>query len=179
MARRDDEEFLRFAAGYGGQMRRTAYLLSGDWHRAADITQEALIRLYVGWPRLDPAAGLRAYARRAVVSVLVDSSRKRSSGEQPSAELPEGSVEDATGNVADRLLLVEALAELPPRQRACVVLRFYEDLSVEEVAVALGCRSGTVTSQTARGLAALREAFQRRGGDLVLGQDTSTEARTW
>lgn len=179
MARRDDEEFLRFAAGYGAQMCRTAYLLCGDWHRAADLTQEALIRLYVAWPRLDTSAGLRAYVRRAVVSALVDSARRRSSTERPSAVMPEGSVEDATGIVADRLLLMEALAELPPRQRACVVLRYYEDLSVDEVAVALGCRSGTVKSQTAHGLAALREAYRRRGGDLVIDHGASTEARTW
>jgi RNA polymerase sigma-70 factor (sigma-E family) len=179
MARRDDEEFLRFAAGYGAQMRRTAYLLCGDWHRAADVTQEALIRLYVAWPRLDTDAGLRAYARRAVVSVLVDAARKRSSHERPRADLPDGVVEDPAGDVADRLLLMQALAELPPRQRACVVLRFYEDLSVEDVAAALGCRSGTVKSQTARGLTSLREAFRRCGGDLLLGQDESTEARTW
>ncbi len=178
MARRDDDEFLRFAAGYGGQMRRTAYLLCGDWDRAADVTQEALIRMYVAWPRLDTGAGLRAYARRAVVSATVDAARKRTNREQPRAYLPEVAVEDPTEDVAERLLLKQTLAELPPRQRACVVLRFYEDLCVEDVAAALGCRAGTVKSQTARGLAALREGFRRRGGDLLLGQDESTEART-
>jgi RNA polymerase sigma factor (sigma-70 family) len=78
------------------------------------------------------------------------------------------------------MLLLEALAELPPRQRACVVLRYYEDLGVEEVAAALGCRPGTVKSQTARGLDRLREAYLARGEALVADHPGPTqEARTW
>ena len=70
-----------------------------------------------------------------------------------------------------------ALAELPPRQRACVVLRFYEDLSVEAVAEALGCRTGTVKSQTARGLDALRAAYARHGGELLVRPRIPAEAK--
>ena len=70
--------------------------------------------------------------------------------------------------MVDRLLLMAALADLPPRQRACVVLRYYDDLSVEAVAETLGCRTGTVKSQTARGLEALRTAYARHGGELLV-----------
>jgi RNA polymerase sigma-70 factor (sigma-E family) len=170
MGRRDEDEFVAFAEACRPSLRRTAYLLCGDWDRAADLTQEALVRVYVAWPRLEDR-GLRSYARRAVTSVAVDQARKRSSREVPVPQVEDrvgDTVRDPTDQVGDRLLLMSALAELPARQRACVVLRYYDDLSVESVAEALGCRTGTVKSQTARGLEALREAFRRHGGELVV-----------
>ena len=167
MARRDDSEFIAFAEACRSGLRRTAYLMCGDWERAADITQEAMVRVYVAWPRLERDRGLRAYARRAVISVAIEQSRKRSSREVPTAHLGDQPVDDPADQVADRLLLMAALAELPARQRACVVLRFYDDLSVEAVAEALGCRTGTVKSQTARGLDALRAAYTTHGGELL------------
>jgi RNA polymerase sigma-70 factor (sigma-E family) len=182
MARREAAEFLDFADAYRERMRKTAYLLCGDWERAADITQEALIRLYVAWPRLDPDAGLRGYARRTVANVAIDLSRKSWSRERPAEVVPSTVVEDQSAGVAERLLLMAALAELPPRQRACVVLRYYEDLSVEEVSDVLGCRAGTVKSQTARGLVALREAYRRRGGELATTEPEpagTAEELTW
>lgn len=167
MARRDDDEFAAFAAASGAALRRTAYLMCGDWDRAADVVQEALIRVYVAWPRLDQDRDVLAYARRAAVRVAIDQSRKRSSREVPTPRAGDRLVADPTDVVADRALLMAALADLPPRQRACVVLRFYEDLSVETVAEVLGCRTGTVKSQTARGLDALRVAYTRHGGELA------------
>jgi RNA polymerase sigma-70 factor (sigma-E family) len=167
MSRRDASDFTEFAEGRSAALRRTAFLLCGDWDRAADITQEALIRVYLAWPRLDQDHGLNAYARRVVVNVAVDQGRKRSSREVPTDRVPDRVVDDSSQQVADRSLLMDALAELPGRQRACVVLRYYEDLSVEAVAEALGCRTGTVKSQTARGLVALRGAYARRGGELL------------
>lgn len=166
MGRRDESDFVAFAEACRPALRRTAYLMCGDWERAADITQEALVRVYVAWPRLEQDHGLRAYARRAVTSVAIEQARKRSSREVPTAHLRDRTVDDPADQVADRLLLMTALAELPARQRACVVLRFYDDLSVEAVAEALGCRTGTVKSQTARGLDALRAAYARHGGEL-------------
>ena len=161
-------------------MRRTAYLMCGDWHRAADLTQEALIRLYVAWPRLDKHAGLYRYARQTVVNVAIDAARKRSSGEVPgSSARVDPRVADPTAHVADRMLLMEALAELPTRQRACVVLRYYEDLGVDEVAALLGCRPGTVKSQTARGLQALRRSYAGHGGQLQTDHRAAREATTW
>jgi len=180
MQRREESEFVSFAQACRPALRRTAYLMCGDWERAADITQEALVRVYVAWPRLDQDHGLRAYARRVVTSVAIEQARKKSTHEVPTAHPTDRPVDDHTTVVADRLLLMTALAELPPRQRACVVLRFYEDLSVEAVAEALSCRTGTVKSQTARGLAALRAAYERHGGELVvrprLGAGAGTEA---
>jgi RNA polymerase sigma-70 factor (sigma-E family) len=174
---RDKGEFVAFAEACRPALRRTAYLMCGDWERAADITQEALIRVYLAWPRLDRDRGLRSYARRAVVSVAIEQARKMSSREIPTEELGGGSTADPAGQVVDRVLLMSALAELPPRQRACVVLRFYDDLGVEAVADALGCRPGTVKSQTARGLEALRAAYARRGGELWVRDDARTDAK--
>jgi len=180
MGRRDEGDFLEFASSASDGMRRTAYLMCGDWHRAADFTQEALVRLYLVWPRLDKHAGLYRYARQTVVNVAIDAARKRSSGELPShTAMTERGTEDSAAQVADRLLLMQALAELPARQRACVVLRYYEDLGVDEVASLLGCRPGTVKSQTARGLEALRRSFGRRGGELKTERQEAREATTW
>ena len=166
MARRDDDEFAAFAAASAAPLRRTAYLICGDWDRAADVTQEALIRMYVAWPRLDRERSLLGYARRTAVRIAIDQARKRSSQEVPTLDLVDGTTDDLTSQVTDRVLLMAALADLPPRQRACVVLRYYEDLSVDAVAQTLGCRAGTVKSQTARGLDALRAAYARHGGEL-------------
>jgi RNA polymerase sigma-70 factor (sigma-E family) len=168
VARRDDDEFATFATACRAQLRRTAYLMCGDWDVAADLTQEALVRVYVAWPRLERDHGLRAYARRAVVSVAIDRSRRRWSRELAVADPADRETADPAEGVVDRLFLMQALAELPPRQRACVVLRYFEDLSVDATADALGCRPGTVKSQTAHGLAALRAAYARHGEELVV-----------
>ena len=111
------------------------------------------------------------------MSVAIEQARKKSSREVPAAHLRDRSVEDPSGQVVDRMLLMAALAELPARQRACVVLRYYEDLSVEAVAETLGCRTGTVKSQTARGLDALRAAYARHGGELVVRPRVPAEAK--
>ena len=169
MARRDDEGFVEFAAARRDRLRRTAYLICGDWHRSSDIVQEALIRLYVAWPRLERKDGLTAYARRAVVSVAIDQSRRRSSTELPSEVGDQApATDDVAGGVADRDLLMRALASLPKRQRACVVLRYYEDLPVAEVATALGVNEGTVKSQTSRALASLKAMFEEHDREALL-----------
>lgn len=176
MARRNDADFAAFVVASVPGLRRTAYLMCGDWDRAADITQEALIRMYVAWPRLDRDRDIRAYARRTAVRIAIDQSRRRSSREAPTLDLVDDPVADFASRLVDRELLMAALADLPARQRACVVLRYYDDLSVESVAKALGCRTGTVKSQTARGLEALRAAYARHGGELRLSDpDHETE----
>ncbi len=167
MPRRDDADFAAFVVACGPGLRRTAYLMCGDWDRAADIAQEALVRMYVAWPRLDRRRNLFGYARRTAVRIAIDQARKRSTREVPTLDLVDVTTDDVIGQVTDRVLLMAALADLPPRQRACVVLRYYEDLSVESVAEVLGCRSGTVKSQTARGLDTLRAAYARHGGELA------------
>jgi len=168
-----DAEFSEFAAAAHSRLRSTAYLLCGDWERAADHVQEGLIRVYVAWPRLVRRGGELAYARKAVVSAFLDASRKRSSTERPTesdTERPSG--EDVATHVSDRAALMAALARLPQRQRACVVLRYFEDLDVRETAVALRCSEGTVKSQTSRALASLRSMFESASRDelAVIGE---------
>jgi RNA polymerase sigma-70 factor (sigma-E family) len=125
-----------------------------------------LVRVYVAWPRLTRQGRELAYARKAVVSVFLDASRRRSSRERPLAAPPDrASGEDVAGEVTDRAALMTALAELPERQRACVVLRYFEDLDVRETAAALGCSEGTVKSQTSRALASLRVMFEDASRD--------------
>lgn len=166
MRRRNDDDFVEFAAARQPQLRRTAYLMCGDWQQAADIVQEALIRVYVAWPRLEKKGGLAAYSRRAVVSVAIDMSRRRSSTEVPApSDDSVASTVDVAGAVTDREALMSALAQLPPRQRACVVLRYFEDLPVAEVARHLGISEGTVKSQTSRALASLQSTFRDVGHD--------------
>lgn len=161
-----DAAFTEFAAASRARLRNTAFLLCGDWDRASDHVQEALLRVYVAWPRLVRRGGELAYARKAVVSVFLDATRKRSSTERPVPEHPDhASREELAVAVADRVALMAALARLPSRQRACVVLRYFEDLDVRETAAALRCSEGTVKSQTARGLTSLRAMFEDASRD--------------
>ena len=164
-----DAAFTEFAAANRTRLRSTAYLLCGDWHRASDHVQEGLLRVYVAWPRLVRQGGEVAYARKAVVSAFLDARRKRSSTERPTSTSPErSSGEDVAAAVADRDALMAALARLPQRQRACVVLRYFEELDVRETAAALGCSEGTVKSQTSRALAALRAMFEDASRDEIV-----------
>jgi RNA polymerase sigma-70 factor (sigma-E family) len=159
--RRDEADFVDFAQGSVAQLQRTAFLMCGDWHRAEDAAQDALVRVYTAWPRLKHRGGLRSYAHKALVSVVLDQAKRPWRREHAAGELPdEGVASDAARTVDDRRLVVEALAGLPPRQRACVVLRHYVDLSLEETAQALGIGVGAVKSQTSRGLASLRDAMR-------------------
>jgi RNA polymerase sigma-70 factor (sigma-E family) len=162
-----DDDFVEFAEASRERLHQSAYRLCGDWHRASDITQEALMRVYVAWPRLERKACGAAYARRAVMSVVVDQSRKRSSTEVPAIAVEAASsARDLAGEIADRQAVMHALARLPQRRRACVVLRYLEDLSVEEVADLLGIDEGTVKSQTWRGLASLRRMLEDESDDM-------------
>ena len=157
---RDEAAFVEFAVAVRGQLRRTAYLICGDWDQASDHVQEGLIRVYVAWPRLTRAGREHAYARKAVVSACIDHARRRSSTEVPSgSDRDVASGQDVAEAVAVRAALVSALGQLPPRQRACVVLRYVDDLSVADTAAVLGCTEGTVKSQTSRALASLRSTF--------------------
>jgi len=164
-----DAAFTEFAAASRARLRSTAYLLCGDWDRASDHVQEGLLRVYVAWPRLLRNGGELGYARKAVVSAFLDSSRRRSSTERPSAAHPDRPTgEDVAAAVADRQALMAALARLPQRQRACVVLRYFEELDVRETAAALRCSEGTVKSQTSRALASLRAMFDEASRDELI-----------
>ena len=173
---RDEAAFVEFATAVRARLRRTAYLLCGDWDQASDHVQEGLVRVYVAWPRLTRVGHEYAYARKAVVSAFLDHVRRRSSTEvvaEPDARLASG--HDIAESVSARLALMVALAELPPRQRACVVLRYFEDLSVADTAALLGCSEGTVKSQTSRALASLRTVFEGS----PLGELVTEGAASW
>ncbi|ADB32320.1 RNA polymerase, sigma-24 subunit, ECF subfamily [Kribbella flavida DSM 17836] len=175
MRRRSEADFTEFAAAALRRLRRTAYLMCGDWHRAEDAAQDALVRVYRAWDRLDHHAGLNTYAHRAVVSVVLDQAKRPWRREFLDDEVPDQPLPDPARTVDDRLLVIEALARLAPRQRACVVLRHYADLSIEETAQVLGIGTGAVKSQTSRGLAALREQLHRPGTGTAAPADHKKE----
>jgi len=159
--------FTEFAAASRARLRSTAYLLCGDWDRASDHVQEGLVRVYVAWPRLVRHGGELAYARKAVVSAFLDSARKRVStrATDRGALRPGLRPRTSPARSRDRAALMAALARLPERQRACVVLRYFEELDVRETATVLRCSEGTVKSQTSRALASLRAMFEAADRD--------------
>lgn len=151
-----DESFTDYFVSRSNAMRSTAYLLCGDWHRAEDLVQTAFVKLYRVWHRLGARERLDAYTRQILVRTFLDEARRGFfRREQPTAEHHELGMTDP-GSVEDRMVLLRALLDVPPRQRAALVLRFWEDLSVEDTAKALNCSTGTVKSQTSRGLGTLR-----------------------
>src|SRR5689334_5747143 len=131
-----DQDYVEFVAAASASLRRTAYLVCGDWYRADDVVQDALCKLYRSWAKVETSGNPLAYARRTVVNAALDSGRRPWRREVPTAELTTdrvGHPDPAVGH-ADRDEVRTALATLAPRQRACVVLRYYEDLSVEQTA---------------------------------------------
>ncbi|GAA3008496.1 SigE family RNA polymerase sigma factor [Actinokineospora diospyrosa] len=164
-----DAEFGEYLESRATVMRRTAFLLSGgDWHRAEDLVQTTLAKIYVAWPRLNRDGSVDAYSRKVMVRAAIDESRRAFRRRESVVErLPEVGVE-ASG-VDDAVDVRRALAQLPAGQRAVVVLRYWEDLSVSETAQALGKSEGTIKSQAAKGLASLRRLLAG-GRVLVEGQ---------
>ena len=154
----EEQEFGDYVVARSRRLCEFAYLLCGDWHAAEDAVQTALAKLFVAWRRLRERESMDAYVRRIVVRVIIDQRRLlRSQRESSWAEPPDATpIGDAAESMPDRLAVLAALAKVPPRQRAVLVLRFFEDQSVEETAEALRCSTGTVKSQTARGLRTLR-----------------------
>ena len=150
-----DDEFSELVHGSWGSLYRTAYLIVGDHGLAEDLVQTALARTYASWRNVRSVEAGPAYARTTLVNTAAEWIRKRSwRRELPTETLKEPDV--APHDPTLRPTVVAALAHLAPRQRAVVVLRYYEDLSVAETARALGCSEGTVKSQTHDALAVLR-----------------------
>lgn len=157
MRRQDETEFEGFVRAQRAGLRAYAALLCGDWYLAEDLVQTALIRVYRKWDRIRSGTPT-AYARRVVSTLVIDHSRKAFVAREIGvADVPE-TVAPPSGSHLDPQLMA-ALQELPPRMRAVVVLRYVQDLSVEQVATTLGCRPGTVKSQAARGLTKLNVAL--------------------
>ena len=156
MKAEQDEAFGLFVAARSRHLLQTAYLLTGDRHRAEDLLQTALTRAYLRWDRIasdDP----EGYVRRILANAQIDWWRRRSSREEPRDTLPETAEADRSAEVEVRDAVLTALAELPRRQRAVVVLRYFEDLSEAEIAQTLGCSPGTVKSAASRAMAKLRD----------------------
>jgi RNA polymerase sigma-70 factor (sigma-E family) len=154
----ETDDYTAYVTARATALRRSAYLLCGDWHQADDLVQVTITKLYVYWRRASRADNLDAYTRQILVRSWLDERRL--------AWYRRVRVAGSALDIADRpapdpdpdqqLALRQALSHLPPRQRATVVLRFWEDLSIAETARLLRCSEGTVKSQTFQALAALR-----------------------
>jgi RNA polymerase sigma-70 factor (sigma-E family) len=156
---RRDAEFTEYLTARMAALRRVAYLLCQDWHRADDLVQSAITRLYVRWNRVRTIEHIDAYVRVVLVRQFLSEQRSGWARRVSTS----GQVPDLPGHSADHdaaLDLRSALAELPSRQRATLVLRFYCDLNIDQAAHVLGCSAGTVKSQTAKGLDSLRRALE-------------------
>jgi RNA polymerase sigma-70 factor (sigma-E family) len=151
------DDFDRFVAARWSALLHLARLLTGgDRHRAEDLLQEALVKLWFAWPKVSGQAP-EAYVRKILARAAARSARRRWWDEHPVDQLPEPpEAGDAIATVDERTRLEAMLALLPARQRAAVVLRYYQDLPERHVAEALGCPVGTARSLTARGVARLR-----------------------
>ncbi|SBT46400.1 SigE family RNA polymerase sigma factor [Micromonospora auratinigra] len=156
-----EREYVEYVQARLPRLHRTAYLLCGDAFQADDIVQATLTALYVNWKRAVAADNLDGYVHRILSRRFLDERRRGWSRVLLGDRLPELPAPTESG-VEERDVLVTALRSLPPGQRAVVVLRYFGDLSVEATAAALGCSTGNVKSQCARGLAGLREALPAR-----------------
>ena len=148
-----DAAYAEFVTARWAALFRTAYLLTGQHPDAEDLLQTALVKVYASWRRVSGADSPEAYVPTIVVNTFLSSKRGRRldlTGHF-NASLPA-----YEADTVDRLDLWELVKTLPPRQRAVIVLRFYEDLSEQQIAVTLGCSAGTVKSQTHDALSALR-----------------------
>jgi RNA polymerase sigma-70 factor (sigma-E family) len=159
MARRpSDAEYTEFVHASWPALYRTAYLMLGDRGLAEDLVQTALTKTYAWWGMVRDLGAARAYARTTMVNTAASWFRKKGwHNEQPTEHLREQAYDQ---DPTVRPALMEALAQLPPRQRAVVVLRFYEDLGEADIAETLGCRVGTVKSTLHRALASLRKTVE-------------------
>jgi RNA polymerase sigma-70 factor (sigma-E family) len=158
------DDFSDFAASRWPGLVRLAFGLTGDRWLAEDIAQTALARAYVAWRRVSQADDPDAYVRRILVNASHRRFRKHRVAEQP-GEPPDAMVEGHADLIGERADLVTALRKLTVRQRAVVVLRYWEDLTDAQIAAALGCSPGTVRSLLSRAVASLRVALAATGGE--------------
>jgi RNA polymerase sigma-70 factor (sigma-E family) len=162
-----EEEFRRFVSARLDTLRGLAYLTCGNWQSAEDAVARSLAKLYTRWNKV---AAPERYAARMVVRAAVDEARRPWRREVSASQaFPDVAEPDQSDSVGERLRIRAALRQVPPGQRAVLVLRFYADCSVDEVAEALSRSSGTVKSQTARGLATLRRLLAEN--DILMIED--------
>src|ERR1700689_2506261 len=154
-----DEEFAEFAETASPQLGRTAFLLCGNWHTAEDLVQTTLTKVFVSWRKIRRRDAVRAYAARTLVNTYLADKRSKRNTELLTDRFPEHPVQPPA--LETRMVVLGVLATLPPRARAVVVLRYWEDLSVDQTAVVLGCSPGNVKSLAAgatSGISILRDA---------------------
>ncbi|MFG2988447.1 SigE family RNA polymerase sigma factor [Streptomyces sp. NPDC048257] len=161
-----EDEYLEFVATRAKALYRSAYALAaGDTHLAEDLVQETLSRVYVHWNRVARADSPAAYARTVLVRTFLSMRRRRSTGERPIERMPDSA--ESGPDAALRITLLDALGQLPPRDRAVLLLRYWEGHSIEETARMLRLSSSAVRSQGTRALARLRALLGDSLSDLV------------
>jgi RNA polymerase sigma-70 factor (sigma-E family) len=165
VGRRDDGFAEFFTTRFEGA-RRAGYALCGNWGEAEEIAQNAFVRVYSRWQKVRQETA-DAYLRTVLTRVFLDSRRRARAREYVVAQPPDQPVDSGTERLDERQPLLAALQEVPARQRAVLVLRFVQDLSVEQAAETLGCTTGTIKSQTARGLETLRRVYAELTSDLT------------
>ena len=170
MRQADEESFRRYAVEHAARLRRSAFLLCGDWHLAQDLMQMALMKIYRSWSRVQKDDSLTNYGRTVLLRTWLDEKRRPwRRSERTEAAVPDQQDEargpdDSPERLWARDLVHQGLLRLPPRQRAVLVFRYFDDLTVAETAEVMGCSEGTVKSQTARGLEALRVSVSQLVG---------------
>lgn len=156
-----EQEYVEYVTARIPALRRLAYLLTGDGHRADDLVQQTITTLFVKWRRATKAEHLDGYVRTMLVRTHLNERRLGWARVRLFRDTPESPPVEH-GGIEERQVLRGALAQVPDRQQAVLVLRFLYDLPVDEVARTLGCSPGTVKSQTSRGLATLRRLLGER-----------------
>jgi RNA polymerase sigma-70 factor (sigma-E family) len=154
----DDEEdqFARFVRNQSGELQRTAWLLTGDWALAEDLVQTALMKTWQRWTTVRRQDAPASYVRRIIVTTFLSWRRRRWSSELSSDSLGDEQVSNQCDDVDRRVELIAAVQRLPPRQRAVIILRYFNDLSETATANVLDCSTGTVKSQASKALRTLR-----------------------
>jgi RNA polymerase sigma-70 factor (sigma-E family) len=165
------EEFVEFAEVTSPRLRRTAFLLCGDWHTAEDLAQITLAKVFVSWRKIRRNDAAHAYATRTLVNTYLADKRLKRLREVLTDKLPERPAESPAPET--RIVVLDALATLPPKARAVLVLRYWADLNVEQAAAVLGCSPGNVKSQSARALGKLRAVL----GDAMA--ESGSPGRPW
>ncbi len=172
------DEFTDFVIDASGQLLRTARLLTGDLGHAEDLVQTALVKAYSRWPQVQRADNRTAYVRRLMVNNYLSWRRRLSNTEQVIEVLPERSGADPQAAHADSDQMQRALAQLSPRVRTAIVLRYFDDLSEATTAQLMGCSVSTVNNHVTRGLAALRALLSTDpSADSVTNTDLASVSR--
>lgn len=170
----DVTTFTEFVEARSSSLFRTAYLMVGDHQLAEDLLQEALVKTLIAWPRLRDRANVDAYTRRILVTTSISWRRRRSFHERPAGTLPERVDQDPVEAVVTHDAVIAALMTVPPRQRAAIVLRYYQDLTETQTADVMGCSVGAVKSQVAAGLKRLREVLGHSFDETVTSEREAT-----